>query len=321
MEPATINWNAVEEEKNARLPLYQNKNDVELNRVADEESWNPSEHIQALASNAKTVSVELVNQDTDLTILTKEMRETRDIGVVVMGNNIGRHSKPSLIVLTTEKKLYAFDTNVEKCIMFLSVKLMSKAKPEQAAKARQHKYYFTDILNEADCLYHNYSINLGIEENVLKKIQCCSGLHIHLMQNLEYKPDAVLLSLYPPTIRAKVRGYGRKIRVEKFEKLLELWLDVEKSEIDYQAAQLPHLNTRPLSLTAVNIIKKRCLLVRPLAKVLEHYHMLEIITMSNCMYTYLIGCSDKVRRDLIRERLDAKEKGKASIGFLTYLDC
>lgn len=281
---------------------FVTKADIDLLKTADNSPWEPSRDIRKEVPNYDEIQVELVNEETNLVDVYNKLLKQSFVGLVVLGRNIGRHSKPSLIVLTTKDKFYAIDPNdTERGIAFLRLRIQEN----------KIKFYLSNGLEESDCLYHNYGIDL-----TEAKADCCTGRHIYLMQSMRHK-TACANSMYPATTKDMCR---RRIRIERFDKLVEIWLSIDKNEIYYDMAQIQHLNTRPLSITATNIIMKRCTLLRRLAQCLDFYSWLEIKVMSQNTFDRLVFGNEQVRKAMIRVMRRNEEKGEADLGFYAHFD-
>ena len=273
---------------------YINKDDIDLDLVADTSAWDEF--------GSSKVEVELIGRETSLNQVYKKLLEQDMVGLVLMGPSIHRKSKPSLILLTTDDRIFAIDPDdTKRGIEFLRISLLRK----------EIQFWTTDGLNEADCLYHNYGIDLTDA-----KANCCSGLHIHMMQTLSHLPSAATLK-YPLLAVQKSRG---RIRIEKFESMVEIWLDINRKDIFFDSSQLAHLKTRPLGLTAINIIKKRCILVRPLVRTLDDYSWMEARIMSQMTFDRLTNCDKPIREALLQAMEKSSERGEADIAYYAHLD-
>lgn len=271
---------------------YVTKEQLELQKCADTEPWEPSSYVKELVPNIEDVEIEIISDKTDLNSLNKKLQSEKTVGLVVLGQVVHRKSKPDLIVITTKSKLYAIEPNdTSRGIQFLKLKLMDKSV----------HFWTSNGLNEADCLYHNYGIDLS-----RSSADCCTGAHIHMMRFMKYLPDAALLP-YPPTAMQRCKS---PIMIESFERLVEIWLDINKDEIHYEPVQVSHLSSRPLSLTAINVIKKRCTLLLPLVDSLTRYSWLECHMMSESTFNRLVVGNEETRRrlqDWMQQRRDSDE--------------
>lgn len=282
---------------------YTTQQELNLAKLADEGAWEPSENILSLVPHAKRVDVQIIGPQTDLNALDEDLLEQGAAGIVVMGPYIGRKSKPSLIILVTELKYYAIDPDDDEIgIKFLKLKLQEK----------KVKFWTTNGLNEADCLNRHYDINL-MEANAT----CCTGLHLYMMKNIFHWPTPRRMMFSPAVVK---RCIG-KFCLERFGDLVEMWLDIDAEEIEFNPAQLIHLSTRPLSQTAINLIRKRCTLVLPLARALDYESYSDVRAISGAFYKIL---SNGPRIEQLIERskdlLSADEDSRLKVGAaLKYL--
>lgn len=266
---------------------YTTQNDIALARVADLEKWRPSEEILELVPHFENIEIELITFQTDLNDANKRMIEDEQVGLVLMGPVINRKAKPYLILIVTSCKIYAIDPDdTKRGIQFLKMKL----------KDKRIKFCTTNGVNESDCLYHIYGINLMKSNSV-----CCTGLHVYMMKTIFNWPNPRRRK-FPP---AAMMLCTSRSRLESFENLVEIWLDIDKSDLYYSHNQLAHLKTRPLSNTAINLILKRCLLVLPLYRALDHDSISDIRAISTEFYTKLLTASPDVEK-IAREMLKSK---------------
>lgn len=256
-------------EKEAKTYITQET--IKLESVADESAWQPSKDILEWTPNAATIDIILIDNNVGLNQINKHLRSAHDVGLVVMGTVVSRECAPFLILLITDKRVYAIDPkDDERGMKFLRYKLQDDS----------IYFWTTNGVYEADCLYHNYKIDLR-----RPNIRCCTGIHIHIVRDIKLRVDSAL-SFYPNLVRER----RHRVRIEKFEDLIEMWLDIYKDDILFDTNQLHHLKTRPdLTPTAKNLIRKRCALVLPLVKVLRRFTMLDLHEMSNNVYKMLAG--------------------------------
>lgn len=288
--------------------IYVTKDDLELFKTADSDIWEPSAEILEISPDLGKIEVKLVDKQMSLQKLNDHFYDQKLLGLVLLGEVISRKKEALLIIVTTDKTLYVFDPRYERAMRFLKLKLHDKALT----------FYTTNGLEEADCLYHTYGIDLSSEQAT--KIKCCTGMNVHLMK---------LLRSYPYPLKdtysfiAQERS-SRLIKVEKFEELVEMWLDIFKKDIRFDKEQLVHLNTRPLSMTANNIIRKRCVLVLPLAMKMEEISLLEAQVMSRNTFDILLSCSLKdksLRKIMINGIKRERDKNNgAHVGYYNHLD-
>lgn len=280
---------------------YRQLRKINLERTADLDIWRPSEYVLEANPNIENAQIELITSNTDLNLINIAWRREGTLGLVVLGPVIHRKSKPYLIIVTTRHKYYAIDPKgARKGLEFLRLKL------------RDHdiKFYLTNGLYESDCLYHNFDMDL-----TLANATCCTGLDVSLMQSMRNKPPSAL-QMFPQYAVANSR---RPTIINKFEKLVETWLDIFKEDIAFHPDQLEHLLERDgddnLNLTATNVIKKRCGLVLALADKLEYYNWLEISIMSSKSFNCLLRCGPRVQKHIY---MNLKEGDCASIFFTHY---
>lgn len=288
---------------------YVTKEDIELQKTSDPEPWEPSAEIKLVLPKSGNIEVLLVGKDVELMSVHNHLVAQKHLGLVLLGPVISRKSEPLLIIITTKTILYVLDPNDENSMMFLKTML-----------ARNDlRFYTTNGLEDADCLYHNYGIDLSSEG---AQVTCCAGIHVYLMR---------LMRSYPPTVmdmfsnRASSCSRRSEVKIEKFTDLIEMWLDIAKEEVQFGKEQLIHLNIRPLTMTARNIIKKRCILVLPLAMEMERLSLLEAGIMSRNAFDLLISSSSdinsKLRQFTIERFKQAREEGRgAHVGYYNHLD-
>ena len=288
-----------------REPEYYRQDDLRLKLTEDDGPWRPSEDIKDLVPNIELIEVELIDRETDLVQLTDKFLTERTIGLVLMGRNINRHTRPAMIVLISRDRYYAIDPNdTEIGIKFLKV----------CVQNRNITIWTTNGLHEADCLYHNYKIAL-FNSNAM----CCTGQHLQLMKVLALLPDGdPVAHLYPHTAFAKRSG---EIRLESFEKLVQIWLSFHDTrDITFNLDQLIHLSRKPLDQTAINIIKKRCSLVLLLIDALDFFSNLELTIMSGNVLSALLKYEDSTRAYLLKAMKKNEKNSEASIVYFSYLD-
>lgn len=283
---------------------YVSKDDIELQNTADHEPWIPCSYIEELVPGSANITIELLTKNvSSLNNINLDLREAKDVGIVIMGP-LHRKLRPALILLTTGKKIYAIDGNdMDYGITFFRIKLTDD----------KISFWTTNGVQEAESLYHNYSIDLSQHNNV----NCCTGLHVSLMQTMRRRPRPIL-ELYPnlATLRTRTR-----IQIERFGSLVEKWLDISEEDFHFDSAKLIHLASRPLNLTAQNIIKKRCLLVRPLAQTLNHCIWKEPRVMSkNSFRALTLGEEDDIQLTIRKLIEKYQNRGEAHLTFYMHLD-
>lgn len=284
---------ALQEIANERKDIiYATENKVDLDRCADEEDWIPGEHILELVTNFSEITVIALEDLPSLNVAHNKLRSTKVIGLVLMGQTVNRRSQPAAIVLVTPDTFYVIPPNYVKGVQFLKAKLEDS----------ELTFWTTNGINEADCLYHIYNIDLT---RTRARVICCSGVHMHLMDLLKARP-CTTYSRYPVCAVERSRG---DILVESYEKLVQFWLDLYPEEYHYEREQLEHLSKRPLSRTAVNVIKKRCVCVIPLFTTLDHFSWFEVKEMSRNVYDTLNTEDENTRLRIIRAIAESKAQG------------
>lgn len=281
---------------------YVTETEKKLVKTSETGDWNPHEHLVLYVENLRAIRVVLFSDEcktgeemTDL--FEKIVREEVSVGLVLMGPKIDRKNKPYLIILTTTWTYYAFRPDHIDGIKFL-FKLLSRPK---------FKIYFSDMLREADCLYHQYGIDL---KKAKATTRCASGTHVDIMQFMQQLPE-FMTNKYPAL--AQQKSSEKQVMIETFENLVEIWLEVWKKHISFAPEQLVHLDIHPnksLSLTAKNVIKKRACLVVALNHVLEYYSDIEYAYSSELAYNTLTICSDEIAHDIREEFLAEQDTSK-----------
>lgn len=281
---------------------YMSRLTVEQLKTEDKEKWSPPERIREHVVNCDDIDIQMIDSSIKLTDVDCHLRQCGRVGLVLMGPNIGRYSRPLLIILTTECKYFIINPgDINHGIQFLKNQLENQDSGVT--------FWTTNSLKEAECLYHNYGIRL-----LNSQARCCIGLHLGLMRVLKYIPNRHLSNFRHiwPTEALQASRWPPKI--EPFERLVQIYLTVDRKDIQYDAAQYIHLNSRPLNLTAKNLIMKRCILVSRLAECLDFYSTTEFRRMNYNVLKCFRGINDK---DLIR-RLEnimiKRQKDKCSQG-------
>lgn len=280
-------------------PEYVTKLTIDLDATPDLEPWSPSQTIRDLVPEFNDIQIVLVNHDTDLNEIKTKFTQSKTVGLTILGHVVSRDSMPLMICLSVRDTIYALDPTYEKGIKFLKLQLKNPALT----------FILPVGLEESDCLYHKFGVDLNDPHS---RADSCSAKHTHLMEVMRHLPDSCLQILYPESAIRKCR---QKLMVERFETVASIWLGVDKSELYYDAIQLNHLKTRPLSITAMNIIKKRCILVRCLYDTLTNYVWREFEVMN---------ASTKHRLDDLREHvksiaLESAEVNSSLAGVSFYL--
>lgn len=232
---------------------YLTKSSVELNKCADTCNWQPSEEVQEASARYQSNTPEiciLKSENKNFHIVEYYLMNAVNVGLVVLGRVIDRSHKPPLIALTTTDRIFIIATKDQPYVEFLRQKL----------KEAKIKFWTSNGLNEADSLYANFGIDLADSSSC----NDCQAMHAYLMHFLAQQSESVR-SKYPLLALVKSK---MKPNIECFERLVEIWLDVPAADIEFDPRQLEHLYVQPLTTTALNLIKKRCILVRPLADTL-----------------------------------------------------
>lgn len=296
---------AINEVYNENTATYRTERDIVLDSVADSEPWQGNEFIRKLVPNFDSIKVVLLSSARDYSFndVNKNLRANDGpIGLILLGS-FDRRTKPALIVLTTENVIYALDPDFQPNIDLLKGKLDD----------RSLEFWTTNGLRESECLSHKHAINLLECES---KVKCCTGVHLHLMTRMSVSTLPARL-MYPRTARNEC---NKRPRIERFEKLVDIWLDINQHEIYYDRSAIPHLASRPLNVTAINIIKKRCILVRPLAKALNRACWLETRAMLKNTFYRLLDCDSKTE-ELVRDEMHKCQANKeVDIGYYLHLD-
>lgn len=285
---------------------YVRKETIDLERTADKDPWFPSEQTGRLIHGHHKIEIILIDEQIDIVKVHQDLVRCIDIGLVLMGPEISRRQKPHLIVLTTEEKYYVIDPNDVKRGITMLTKLLKE--PEVSI-------WTTNGLYEADCLFHHYGIKLEGS-----RAKCCTGLHVHLMRVLKpfpYNADK-MLAMYP--MRALEASRRPNMRLESYENLASIWLDAKHVDLSSDTNQFIHLQTRPLDLTAINLIKKRCCLVLSLARELRYYSNIELGAM-NKNILHSLTYTKELQRKILREEIKRCEsRGIASIQYYAHLN-
>lgn len=285
---------------------------VQLAKSADDAKWEPSDYIRKVVKNIDSIKVELMDENTDLNRVDQALCYQGELGLVLLGPSIGRNSHPYLIIITTNTVYYAIDPEGPKKLLgYLWMKLNDK----------KLKFYLSNGLNESDYFYHRIGDYIKSNQFDLANTNasCCSGLDISLMESMKNKPDSAL-TMYPEI--AVKRSKRASPLIEKFENLIETWLYISKEDISFNADQLEHLKERDsnnnFNLTAINVIKKRCSLVLPLANALEYYNWIEISIMSDNSFKSITTGNQEVKRQMKNCMKAAKRLGKVDAIFFTH---
>jgi hypothetical protein len=259
-------------------PQYIRQEDLDLANTADTAPWTPSQLVREYVSNIDDVQVRLLDDSINLDgLLLKFIRDV-NIGLVLMGQNVTRRKRPSLIVLTTKDVFYAIDPDFRKGIQFL----------DRCLKDERLTFWTTNGLHESNCLLEQFNISL---QN--SRARDCLGMHLHLMKVLNKLEDRTRYqAMYPAEAIYSAR---RTLRLESFNKLIYIWLDIKEPDniLDIPNQQMAHLAHRPLNLTAINLIKKRCSLVIRLSEALVYF----VKTERNLINTNIINTLTNLRED------------------------
>jgi len=289
---------------------YIRKETIELEETADQDPWFPSERTGSLIDDIHTFELVFIDDGSDLDLIFDDLVRSVNIGLVLMGQEVSRRKKPQLIILTTEsRRFYIIEPNDLKRGISLLQKILTE---------RRVKIWTTNGLYEADCLNQYYGIKL-----LGTQARCCTGLHINLMRIMKPLPNYAdrMLSMYPPAAIRASRVRNQDMSLESYEELAMIWLDADPSDLYCDKKQFIHLNVRPLDLTAMNLIKKRCCLVLKLAQELTYYTNVEL----NAMNTNTINCLAFTKNSTLRLKLreeikDCESKGIASVQYFAHLN-
>lgn len=302
-EPYVEAFKSLNEDKT----VYQAEQEIHLNNTADTEPWEPDTLIRGALPNFDQIEVKFVKGEKDTTYneINKKLREAKGIiGLDLLGPSIDRFSTPLLITLTTEYAIYAFDPNDEKSIKFLDYKL-SDSKLE---------FWLVNGLHESDCLYHKLNINLMKAQ---ARIKSCCGVHMQLMEKMSRLTEPARF-MFPDL--AHVECWKKRAKIERLEKLVETWLDIPERSLYFNKSSLLHLKSRPLNLTATNILKKRCALIRPLAQTLSDACWAEARAMSRLTFSRLLNCDDELKLEIARHMRENIIKKQVDIGYIMHLN-
>lgn len=282
--------------------VYKTDYDIMLEETAEHKAWIPNENIVYYVQNAHEIDIEFINDTTDLNELAKKFVREGMVGIVLLGKPINRFTVPKLIVLTTSDKFYIIDpTDTNRAMLFLRFKLQDK----------RVRFYTTNGVNENDCLYHRYGIDLGSSNAI-----CCTGLHLFMMRYLKSITKSRQF-IYPP--KARFKSFNpRKYRLESYEDLVDIWLGISKEHISYRNQHLEHLTCRPLNQTAINVIKKRCMLVLALAANLEFQSTRDVLDISWQFYKKLRE-SNKQTREIVTDVINSNDQAKTIDLVIQYL--
>lgn len=276
---------------------YKTNHDIQLDTIADDDEWIPSIYITDLVRNFKDIKVELITRETIKETTFKEINndlrnpDNLVVGLIVLGNNL-LHEKAYLILLTTISKIYAFDPYFDKGITFLKMKLDDI----------RIEYWLSNTIEETSYFLNKLDVDLSDK----KHVKSCEAVHVHIMETIKRLPEPAR-HLYSPQARLEARKH---IRLLEFEKLVEIYLDINKEDVFYDKNKLPHLSSRPLNLTALNIIKKRCILVRDVAKSLSDVNQMELRAMHKIVYGRLLRCTSEQVRNIVESEMKKCKEGK-----------
>lgn len=285
--------------------------DLQLANTADPGPWEPCEDVLDCVPNIKSIEIEMISKATNIDEVLDIFHSERNIGLVLMGRDISRDDRPSLIVLTTKNVYYVIDPNdIEAGMGLLKTVLQT---PDLTL-------WTTNGLFEADCLYKNYGIKL-----LGSRAKCCQGLHLHLMKVISCMPQRVLdayeegVSMYPG--RSLRLARRKDIRLASFKVLARTWLQLDDTGfLEFNPIQYVHLETRPLNCTAKNIIMRRCCLILKLAEAIEFFVVSELSTMNCNVLNSLTHCNGALAK-MVRAAINKDEKCKVvSAVYYAHLD-
>lgn len=294
--------NALDNEKEQERSEYVTKQTIDLDATPDLGPWNPSQTIRDLVPTFDDIQIVLIDRDTNLNEIKKIFTKSKTVGLTILGHAVSRNCLPLMICLSTDNVIYALDPTYEKGIKFLRLQMKNPALT----------FVVPVGLEESDCLYHNFGIDLTVSN-----ADSCSAKHTRLMEVMRHLPDSCLQALYP---NEAIRRCRQKLVVERFETVASIWLGVDKSELYYDAMQLNHLKTRPLSMTALNIIKKRCILVRCVYDTLSNYVWREFEAMNTTTKHMLDDLSEHVKSLALESAEDEVNSNIAGVSYYLHLD-
>lgn len=285
---------ALRELENETKPRYVTREELDLERFTDSEPWLVTEVIKETVKGADKIEIELIDANTNLREVQNNIRlSNNQVGLVLLGPEINRFVRPYLIVITTKTKIYCIDPNDrERGIAFLSTQLRDP----------RLEFFVTKLYEYSDALLYHYKIDLSTIE---AKMFCCTAAHVSILKTMKHSNDAYKV-MYPAEV---IRRSRKPIKHEKFEILVRCWLDIFESEIRFDHNQMPHLKSRPFNTTAINIIKKRCILARALGQSLSYHRDKEYFCMNENIHKKYLNCNPQVYEDVIRAMDLCREKG------------
>lgn len=272
-------------------PKFVTKQTLDLVRSADTTDWQAPESILKVVPNLADLKLVILDSSYarswhKLTAFKECFTVETNVGLVVLGKHIGRFHKPGLIAIVTSTTIFAIDLMDESHVMFIDL-LNDRIKDENSSIT----FWTTQGLQEADSLLNNYNISL----NNANRCYDCQSMHASILQYVN-KQTTMIRNCYPEPIPIKAKS---KIMLEDWKSLIEIWLNIPQNDIAYNLCQLDHLHKRPLSLTAFNVIKKRCCLVMPLAGKLAQYVWFEPKRLSASLHRKLSLIESKPLYDLM----------------------
>lgn len=282
---------------------YYRQTDLELAESADKEPWMPSQFILGYQPGLCSMPVCMLDDTIDHDALLSDFARLGHVGLVLMGQNVTRRKRPAVIVLSTYEAFYVIDPDYKKGIQFLDTCLRDD----------RLSFWTTNGFHESNCLLEQFNISL-----LGTRAKDCLGLHLTMMKVIDTLKNTLYQKKYPARAIAQA---CRPLRLEPFDRLIYIWLDVPPGDSVFcPPNQLAHLSQRPLNLTAVNLIKKRCCLVLLLAESLMSFAKLESREMNyNIIKSLTSMKSDTIRK--MRQYIKNCEKKKRLVKtYFAHLD-
>lgn len=274
---------------------YYSKADADLADCADPGPWQATRKVLEYFPNADSMEVTLIDDQTDLNKVNQQLLQQKRIGLIVMGTKIDRSCKPALIVLSTAATFYAIDPEDElRGMRFLKMKLNDS----------KLEFWTSNCYAESDCLYHNYGIELA-----KVNAKSCVGVNLTMMKKLAVITQCAR-NAYPP---GAANNWRRPLKLEHFDDLISMYSNVDPDDLKFDPKQLAHLSKRPLSQTAVNVIKKRCIMVLVVARSLVIGSEAGVRGLSSTMFRRLkdAGNNPQLRSVAVSLYKQALAEGKA----------
>lgn len=286
---------------------YYRGDDLNLCRTADTEPWLVPNEVREYLPHIDNVKIDLIEETTDLEVVLSNLTKQRQIGLVLMGPEIGRRKRPSLIILTTESHYWALNPGCQRSVGFLK-KCLSDVRLT---------LWTSNGLHEANSLMEHYGISLRDS-----RAKDCLGLHLHLMKVLASSANvhSPRGSMYPD--RALTHARSSNQNLVSFEKMVFIWLGIDDTNsLESDPSQLAHLAQRPLNLTAKNLIMKRCSLVLRLSEALQSNVQMEQRAMNmNVLCSLASFKDDMALKKMKRKMLEYEETKKPMPVYFAHLE-